>query len=461
MTLDGTLIRINPSTGAGVATNPLAGDSNANARRIVAYGVRNPFRFTISPDNEIYIGDVGWSTWEEINRFPVGTGTLQNFGWPCYEGNNSGVSANQPGYDALNLPICETLYGAPAGTVQAPFFAYNHGPALGANCQAGSSSIAGLAFNTANAFPVGYDGALFFADYSRDCIWVMTTGPDGKPDPTTVTPFQDAANNPVNLTFGPGGSLYYPNFDAGQVRRIAYTGTPAAPYVASEGGVVTYHGSNGVDSVTVTEPGSNYQFDETGISAGTGARTTAPTPPAPTRHNLGGDEHGRRERHRHRVRVTEDPFTIRGQAGNDSLTATGADDTLNGGAGNDRLDGGGNTAAGDELAGGADIDRVLFGTCGSGVTVTIATSAASGNNDGCTDGSGDTANDDVYQDVESFTGTAFGDTITGNCAANTFAGSADTTPPPRRRRRRHLQRRSCRLPRRHHRRHRGRLHGRR
>ena len=126
--------------------------------------------------------------------------------------------------------------------------------------------------------------------------------------------------------------------------------------------------------------------------------------------------------------VTEDPFTIRGQSGNDTLTATGADDTLNGGAGNDRLDGAGNTAAGDELSGGADIDRVLFGSCGTGVTVTIATSAASADNDGCTDGSGDLPNDDVYQDVESFTGTAFGDTITGNCTANTFAGSVDTTP---------------------------------
>ena len=158
--------------------------------------------------------------------------------------------------------------------------------------------------------------------------------------------------------------------------------------------------------------------------------------------------------------MTEDPFTIRGQSGNDTLTATGADDTLNGAAGNDRLDGAGNTAAGDELSGGADIDRVLFGTCGAAVTVTIATSAASADNDGCTDGSGDLPNDDVYQDVESFTGTAFGDTITGNCTANTFAGSVDTTPR-RDGRGRHLQRRSRRLPASNHRRHRGRLHGRR
>ena len=310
MSLDGTMIRINPSTGAGVPGNPLFGDANANARRIVAYGLRNPFRFAISPDNEIYAGDVGWNTWEEINRFPMGTGTLQNFGWPCYEGNNS-VSANQPDYDALNLPVCETLYTAPAGTVQAPLFAYQHGPAVGGGCANGSSAVSGLAFNTANTFPAGYDDALFFADYSRDCILAMAPGGDGKPDPTTVTVFEDAANNPVNLTFGPGGDLYYPNFDGGAVRRITYTGTPAAPYVTSQGGVVTYHGSDGTNSVTVTEPADELRVRPRPASAPTApdARTTATTPPVPRQHSdLGRDEHARRKRHRHRVRRDRGPL---------------------------------------------------------------------------------------------------------------------------------------------------------
>ena len=111
--------------------------------------------------------------------------------------------------------------------------------------------------------------------------------------------------------------------------------------------------------------------------------------------------------------------------GNDTLNGDGGDDTLYGDLGNDRLDGGNNTAVGDELIGGADIDRVLFSTCGAAATVTIDTDAASSNNDGCTDGSGDIASDDVRQDVESVTGTQFADSITGNCLANTFAGSAN------------------------------------
>ena len=44
-------------------------EPDANARRIIAYGMRNPFRFTTRPGtNELWIGDVGWNDWEEINR---------------------------------------------------------------------------------------------------------------------------------------------------------------------------------------------------------------------------------------------------------------------------------------------------------------------------------------------------------------------------------------------------------
>ena len=86
--LNGTLIRVDPFTGAGLSDNPLFSSSDPNARRIVAYGFRNPFRFTFRPGtNELWIGDVGWSSWEEIDRIPNPlTSPVRNFGWPCYEG---------------------------------------------------------------------------------------------------------------------------------------------------------------------------------------------------------------------------------------------------------------------------------------------------------------------------------------------------------------------------------------
>jgi len=61
--------------------------ASATCSKVYAYGLSQPaFRFTIHPDtNEPYIGDVGWSTWEEID-----TGKGANFGWPCYEGGAAG-----------------------------------------------------------------------------------------------------------------------------------------------------------------------------------------------------------------------------------------------------------------------------------------------------------------------------------------------------------------------------------
>ena len=73
--LDGALLRVNPATGAGLPDNPNAASPDANARRIVAYGLRNPFRFGVRPGTgEVWIGDVGWNTWEEIQRIQLPTG---------------------------------------------------------------------------------------------------------------------------------------------------------------------------------------------------------------------------------------------------------------------------------------------------------------------------------------------------------------------------------------------------
>ena len=235
VTLDGTVIRIDPRTGAGVPGNPLAGSADANARRIISYGLRNPFRLTARPGtDEIWVGDVGWDDSEEIDVVPS-AGTMRNFGWPCYEG-----PGRQAGYDAPNLTLCENLYASPAAAT-APFFSYHHWEDVvpGEACPVGNASIAGLQFAPgagAHSYPAAYDGALFFADYSRGCIWVMPTGADGNPDPTRVRTFAAGAATPVNLQIGPGGDLFYVDFAGGTVRRIRYESgnrTPVAVATAS------------------------------------------------------------------------------------------------------------------------------------------------------------------------------------------------------------------------------------
>ena len=174
--LGGAILRVDPDTGAGLSDNPLAASPDANARRIVAYGTRNPFRITARPGtDEIWVGDVGWGTWEEINRFTPSTTEVPNFGWPCYEGG-----AALGAYGALGLGICDRLYAG--GAVTGPYFAYSHSEDVASPdpCPTGSSSISGLAFYTGGNYPPEYDGALFFSDYSRNCIWV-------KFDPTSTS----------------------------------------------------------------------------------------------------------------------------------------------------------------------------------------------------------------------------------------------------------------------------------
>ncbi len=222
LTLDGTILRIDPATGAGAPGNPLAG-GDANAARVIGHGARNPFRFTLRPGTgEVWFGDVGWGTYEEVNRLAdPGGAAPDNFGWPCYEG-----TGRQGGYDSADLPICEALYAEDRAGHQAiaPYLQYRHGEvAADETCARFSgSSIAGLAFYPGGTYPDEYDGALFFADYSRKCVWSMRAGADGLPDPATVAPFIEGASNPVNLVAGPGGDLYYPDLQGGRIVRVAY-----------------------------------------------------------------------------------------------------------------------------------------------------------------------------------------------------------------------------------------------
>ncbi len=221
--LSGTVLRLNPANGNALSDNPGTGTLTSNTKKIVAYGLRNPFRSTIHPvTGDLWLGDVGWGTWEEINRVnPDGT-SVPNFGWPCREG----TSFEPPGWDETNM-----CTGMPTPT--APVLPYQHGPALGGGCAQGTSSISGLAFYQGGAYPDEYDNALFFADYSRQCIWVLPpTGAGGAPNPAQVALFGELAE-PVQLKVGPGGDLFYVDIGQidgdGSIRRITYQADNSSP----------------------------------------------------------------------------------------------------------------------------------------------------------------------------------------------------------------------------------------
>lgn len=230
VTLDGAVLRLDPATGQGLPDNPFASSADPNLRRVVGYGLRNPFRMTQRPgSDELWIGDVGWAAWEEINRLVPGGG--RNFGWPCYEG-----AARQGGYEGAGLTMCTQLYDAP-GSVAAPYYAYNHNACVVSytGCRTGSSSITGIAFYNGGSYPAAYNGALFFGDHSRNEIWAMMPGANGLPDPAQrqclvcVDSSGGGAGHPVDLEIGPGGDLFYVNMDNGTIHRIVYTAANQSP----------------------------------------------------------------------------------------------------------------------------------------------------------------------------------------------------------------------------------------
>jgi glucose/arabinose dehydrogenase/PKD repeat protein len=227
VTLNGSILRVDPDTGAAMPGNPFISSTNANARRIIAYGMRNEFRFGFRPGtNELWVGDVGWNTWEEINRIPNATDNVaENFGWPCFEG-----VGRQSGYDNANLNICESLYSA--GGQLSPYYTYNHGASVvsGDGCPLNGSAISGIAWENGSSYPPAYAGALFFSDASRGCVWAMQRGTNGQPDPTKLVALSTGAATPVELLTGPGGDLFYVALGSGELRRISFpSGTNHPP----------------------------------------------------------------------------------------------------------------------------------------------------------------------------------------------------------------------------------------
>jgi glucose/arabinose dehydrogenase/PKD repeat protein len=248
--LGGTVIRVDPETGEGMPGNPGAASSDRNVKRIVAHGLRNPFRITTRPGtSEVWIGDVGWTDVEEINRLSAPTdNVVDNFGWPCYEG-----PGRQASYDAAQLRICEGLYAS--GTASPPFYSYSHSSEVlpGDGCGTGSSSVTGIAFGfyPSGPYPADYDGALFFADRSRRCIWVMKRSGGVLPAAGSLTTFLERAENPVDLQVAPSGELFYVDFDGGTIRRITYTDGNRPPIA-----VATANRTTGALPLTVSFDGS-------------------------------------------------------------------------------------------------------------------------------------------------------------------------------------------------------------
>lgn len=89
--------------------NPFAGGGTGNGcGEVWHYGLRNPYRFSFDRANgDLYIGDVGQGTWEEVDYGAAGVGGL-NFGWdPCEGGHPTGSTSGTCTLAGASAPILE------------------------------------------------------------------------------------------------------------------------------------------------------------------------------------------------------------------------------------------------------------------------------------------------------------------------------------------------------------------
>jgi glucose/arabinose dehydrogenase len=231
--LRGKILRIDPNSGLGVPGNPYfdAGLPDSVRSKVFARGFRNPYRFSIDPDNgTVYVGNVGWNTWEMLNAFPTtftNPDKDRNGGWPCYEGGN-GVALPQPLYEfaPATQAACEAIYSPAEGGTgpgeSAPLYGYRHDAPGGEN---GSAITAGPKYVGTSNYPAQYVGQLFIGDYARDRFQNV--------DPTTgvATDFGIPGNwgNPVDIQIAPDGNVAYLAISTGELREIVFTGSNHVP----------------------------------------------------------------------------------------------------------------------------------------------------------------------------------------------------------------------------------------
>ncbi len=125
---------------------------NPFGNEIWAYGLRNPWRISFDQlTGDLYIGDVGQNTWEEIDFASAGSPGGLNFGWNQFEGNHP-YSGN-PSNAGMTFPVAE----------------YSH--------QEGGCSVTG-GYVYRGSMPE-WNGIYLYGDYCSGNVWGLIKSANG------------------------------------------------------------------------------------------------------------------------------------------------------------------------------------------------------------------------------------------------------------------------------------------
>ena len=208
--LSGKILRVDPSTGAGLPSNPFfTGDPNENASKVWALGFRNPYRIAVPPDRNgadvLYVADVGWNDWEEIDAITAG----DNGGWPCYEGPDV---QERFWSEPETRERCEGLHQEDTVT---PTLAYR--TTVPEDEETPRRVVVGGFFYRAPS-QEAWDDRYFYADFMAGFIRALSIGEDGEVLDDRL--FAEGLDGPVDLAQGDCGEIYVVEVVPGRILKI-------------------------------------------------------------------------------------------------------------------------------------------------------------------------------------------------------------------------------------------------
>jgi glucose/arabinose dehydrogenase len=175
------------------ANNPFAADNKPETRaEIWAYGLRNPWRFSFDRlTHDMFIGDVGQGSREEIDFQSASSTGGANYGWRCYEGDQPFNTTSNCAIASFTPPIL--VYSTPKDPCGAVTGGYRY---------------------RGSQYPL-LNGVYFYADYCTGQIWGATqsgnTWPPGPPlldTDASISTFGEDQNGELYLADREGGQIY-------------------------------------------------------------------------------------------------------------------------------------------------------------------------------------------------------------------------------------------------------------